>query len=262
MNTNGEYQTRKTYTAVNEEWAYLSNDTTKIVYSIGDFPSYDIWIMDIDGGNQAWVTYSLPNIQAFPKWSRDDQKIAFNNAIFQNGIFSGNIYVMNHDGADTLQITHSPTGVVSEDPYWSPVGDKMVFQSNQSGNFQIYTIDANGGNESRLTNHLGNDYWPSWGPGSVSSVNDNYQGSGLNLFELIQNYPNPFNPSTTIRYSIPEISFVTLKVYDVLGNEVEILVNEEKPAGSYEVEFNATHLSSGIYFYKLKTSFLQLKRCC
>ncbi len=56
-------------------------------------------------------------------------------------------------------------------------------------------------------------------------------------FVLEQNYPNPFNPSTTIKYSIPTSEFVTLKVYDVLGNEVATLVNEEKPAGSYEVEF-------------------------
>jgi len=80
-------------------------------------------------------------------------------------------------------------------------------------------------------------------------------------FALLQNYPNPFNPTTTIRYSIPNSEFVTLKVYDVLGNEVATLVNEEKPAGSYEVEFKATELSSGIYFYKLQTnSFVETKK--
>ena len=68
---------------------------------------------------------------------------------------------------------------------------------------------------------------------------------------LKQNYPNPFNPSTKISYSIPAISFITLKVYDLLGNEVATLVNEEKPSGTYEVEFSAIGLTSGIYFYKL-----------
>ena len=78
-------------------------------------------------------------------------------------------------------------------------------------------------------------------------------------FSLEQNYPNPFNPSTVISYQIPVNGNVTLKVYDVLGNEVATLVNEEKPAGSYEVEFNSHsglsgigELSSGIYFYTLK----------
>ncbi|HSP88127.1 MAG TPA: T9SS type A sorting domain-containing protein, partial [Ignavibacteriaceae bacterium] len=71
-------------------------------------------------------------------------------------------------------------------------------------------------------------------------------------FILQQNYPNPFNPSTTIRYSIPTSEFVTIKVYDVLGSEVATLINEEKPVGSYEVDFNASNLSSGIYFYTLQ----------
>ena len=70
-------------------------------------------------------------------------------------------------------------------------------------------------------------------------------------YRIEQNYPNPFNPTTKIRYEIPERSFVTLKVYDVLGNEVATLVNEEKPVGSYEVEFNGFGLPSGIYFYRL-----------
>ncbi len=83
----------------------------------------------------------------------------------------------------------------------------------------------------------------------------------ISSFYLSQNYPNPFNPTTNIEYQIPDREFVTLIVYDVLGNEVAILVNEEKPAGNYSVQFSAkggsasggdgSRLSSGIYFYKL-----------
>ena len=80
-------------------------------------------------------------------------------------------------------------------------------------------------------------------------------------FTLEQNYPNPFNPTTKIKYSIPEQSLITLKVYDMLGNEIATLVNEEKSVGNYEVEFNAESLSSGIYFYKLQTGiFIQTKK--
>jgi photosystem II stability/assembly factor-like uncharacterized protein len=71
-------------------------------------------------------------------------------------------------------------------------------------------------------------------------------------FGLSQNYPNPLNPSTKINYSIPQTSFVKLKVYNILGKEIETLVNEEKPAGNYEVEFYANDLSSGVYFYRLE----------
>ena len=78
---------------------------------------------------------------------------------------------------------------------------------------------------------------------------------------LKQNYPNPFNPSTKISYSIPEVSFVTLKVYDVLGNEIATLVNGEKPAGNYEVEFKAENNTSGIYFYSLTSgAFTETKK--
>ena len=69
---------------------------------------------------------------------------------------------------------------------------------------------------------------------------------------LEQNYPNPFNPTTKISYSIPKQSYVTLKVIDVLGREVSVLVNKEQSTGNYEVEFDASHLTSGIYFYKIQ----------
>jgi len=72
-----------------------------------------------------------------------------------------------------------------------------------------------------------------------------------NDFRISQNYPNPFNPSTTIEYQIPQSSFVTIKVYDVLGKEIITLVNEEKPAGIHEVTFEPKDLTSGLYLYKI-----------
>ena len=91
------------------------------------------------------------------------------------------------------------------------------------------------------------------------------------IFFLSQNYPNPFNPSTTIRFTISDLPagrqglrYTTLKVYDVLGNEIATLVNEEKPAGNYEVNFSVAQnsiLSSGIYFYQLRAgTFVETKK--
>ncbi|MCW9096486.1 MAG: T9SS type A sorting domain-containing protein, partial [Ignavibacteriaceae bacterium] len=89
---------------------------------------------------------------------------------------------------------------------------------------------------------------------------DNINNSLVN-FSLQQNYPNPFNPGTIITWQLAVSSDVTIKVYDVLGNEVATLVNEEKPAGKYEVKFNGSGLSSGLYFYQLKAgSFIQTKK--
>ncbi len=84
----------------------------------------------------------------------------------------------------------------------------------------------------------------------LTDVEENF--NILTDFYLEQNYPNPFNPTTTIKYQIPELSRVTLKVYDVLGNEIANLVNEEKSIGSYQIEFDGSKLSSGVYFYQLK----------
>jgi hypothetical protein len=80
-------------------------------------------------------------------------------------------------------------------------------------------------------------------------------------FRLEQNYPNPFNPSTKIRYQIPDLSYISLKVYDVLGKEVATLIDEEKSAGVYEVEFNAMHVPSCFYFYSLiSEGFVETKK--
>jgi predicted secreted protein len=73
-------------------------------------------------------------------------------------------------------------------------------------------------------------------------------------FDLNQNYPNPFNPRTKIKYSIPNTSYVLIKIYDILGNKIETLVNEEKPTGTYEITWNAENLPSGVYFYRLNVN--------
>jgi len=85
-------------------------------------------------------------------------------------------------------------------------------------------------------------------------------------FILFQNYPNPFNPTTKIRYTVPNVGVslmkpVQLTVYDVLGNEISTLVDENKTTGIYEIEFNASRLSSGTYFYQLKAdNFIETKK--
>jgi len=82
-----------------------------------------------------------------------------------------------------------------------------------------------------------------------------------NSFKLVQNYPNPFNPSTKINFALPKPDFVKLVVYDILGREVATLVNESLKPGTYEVEWNASNFSSGVYFYRLETDgYIETKK--
>jgi hypothetical protein len=98
----------------------------------------------------------------------------------------------------------------------------------------------------------------------LSSPTNVEQESSGNLpveFALLQNYPNPFNPVTTIKFSVPELSPVTIKVFDVLGNEVSVILDEVKPAGNYKVNYDASESSSGIYFYQMKAgNFISVKK--
>ncbi|MCX6149368.1 MAG: T9SS type A sorting domain-containing protein [Ignavibacteriales bacterium] len=97
--------------------------------------------------------------------------------------------------------------------------------------------------------------------GGVTFIGDENGKAKPQEYILAQNYPNPFNPTTRIKFSIPQIGLVTIKVYNLLGNLVTTLVNQDKPAGNYEVEFNGAGLSSGVYFYTLQSgSFREIKK--
>ena len=96
----------------------------------------------------------------------------------------------------------------------------------------------------------------------LSSLTSVDNGSTLiTEYKLNQNYPNPFNPSTVISYQLPTDGLVTIKVYNLLGSEVTTLINKTQNAGTHNVTFNATNLSSGIYFYEIKSgSFSDVKK--
>ncbi len=149
------------------------------------------------------------------------------------------------------------TGVVIT--YTDLNGNFMLHVSNKLWNYVInpgqlppmyngYSITAHPGQTNVNFNFTLTDV-----EGQPSSIPDKYS--------LSQNYPNPFNPVTAIKYSIPNEGFVSLKIYNVLGSEVATLVNEFKNAGSYNVSFNAENLSSGVYYYKLKSgTFVETKK--
>ena len=93
----------------------------------------------------------------------------------------------------------------------------------------------------------------------ITSVEE--KQSSLNSYHLAQNYPNPFNPTTILKFSLPERSIVSLKIYSILGREIKTLINDELPAGIYEKEFDGSGLSSGVYIYSIQANgFMQSKK--
>ncbi|MDP3832194.1 MAG: T9SS type A sorting domain-containing protein [Ignavibacteriaceae bacterium] len=127
----------------------------------------------------------------------------------------------------------------------------VTLSGQQAGTDVQYKVTAiyNTNNETSATNIITVNV-----QGGEIEKKGSSEGFALSEFRLDQNFPNPFNPATIISFSVAENSFVALKVYDVLGNEVSELVNEVKEPGNYTVSFDASNLSSGIYFYTLKAN--------
>ena len=172
------------------------------------------------------------------------------------GLSSTGDHIMLKDNSDTLidEVTYSSSGIWPALPNGS--GPTLSLINPQ------------------LDNSLAESWRASGLYGTPGYLNDIYtktineENLLPNEFVLYQNYPNPFNPSTKIKYTIPNITLsgvegsrVVLKIYDILGTEISTLVNEIQTAGSYEITFDASQLTSGIYFYQLRAgSFVQTKK--
>ena len=156
---------------------------------------------------------------------------------------------------DNFQVRITVTGTTSKiaGELVNSGGTVVAFNNSTSSNPFIltapsagtYTVNAGYKNPSR-----------DWGSTSavitVSGIDEELVGLRPETFALYSNYPNPFNPSTKIRYAISQAAFTSLKVYTILGQEVATLISEEKTPGVYEVNFDATNLTSGTYLYKLQ----------
>ena len=163
--------------------------------------------------------------------------------------------------ADTLTFN----GIIDEVRIWNTMRTESQIQADMNrpligneSNLIAYwkfdegigntTIDATGnGNTGTLING------PVWVSGIYTEIGNGKELSvRINDFLLTQNYPNPFNPTTTISYAVPKTSFVTIKVYDVFGRVVAVLVNKEMKPGSYETTFDGKNLTSGVYLYRME----------
>jgi hypothetical protein len=182
-----------------------------------------------------WVEYFNGSVEELSVWSK-----ALTEAQIQT--------VMNNSLSAAYYQT-SDSGLVA---YWK-FNELEDLGVNSDGADDVRDLSING-------NHIdlqGDAFIEIGGPAGVELISNEIPVD----FSLNQNYPNPFNPSTTISFSIPEGSFVSLKIFNSLGEEVETLVAKELSAGNYKYEWNAKSLTSGIYFYKLQTeNFVETKK--
>jgi len=240
-------------------------------------------IRTVDINNPADMTVVASVISGeyppYPQWSPNGKWIAYCNS--EDSELQGIWKVRVNIAGETLTPPEPIyIGGCHWTATWSNDSKRVAFISSpdnchQEG-YDIWTISADGNNPTRLTGLVGyGDYNPSFSRNGKYIAYAGYTVPQLPktkpslkvdpelpiMISLVQNYPNPFNPTTTIKYQIPELSLVTIKVYDVLGNEIATLVNQEKPIGSYEVKFNAIGIPSGIYYYRLQaSSFVETKK--
>ncbi len=180
------------------------------------------------------------------------------------------------NNGNTLTITDAKIRLVCDDPWVLSVGSNTMNLppippgeevTGSSWAFIEYN-DTTFPGYFNINAEIIRDGWVLWTDSiqiMITGIKEN--NSQILSFNLEQNYPNPFNPSTKIKYSVPQLSKVILKVFDVLGNEIETLINEEKPAGTYELTWNADGVSAkggytpGVYFYQLRAgSFVETKK--
>jgi len=224
------------------------------------------------GNTQSITSNQFPPVTATNNYLRFNYAQKFYQPTSTLSADSLGIFTSTNNGANwvkliTLKATNTPQLGVNSHANLTTTG--------AIGNNSEYMLPANNEWATKIlsmpigTNKVMFTAWSAFGNNmfiddiSAGPVTGN--GTQLSLipdkYELAQNYPNPFNPSTKINFSVPKQGFVTLKIYDVVGKEVARLVSETKAAGSYSVDFNASTLASGVYFYRLEAvDFSETKR--
>jgi hypothetical protein len=170
----------------------------------------------------------------------------------------GDMDVLSASDGDDKIAWYENDGNENFTPYTITVNADGVY----SGFYSVYAVDVDGDGDIDVLSAAFNDNKIAWyeNMGFVGIVNNDPAVVPVKLF-LYNNYPNPFNPSTTFEFDLPITSFVTLQVYNSLGEEVEALVKEKLTAGRYKLIWNAEHFASGIYFYRLiSDNFIQTRK--
>jgi Tol biopolymer transport system component len=241
-----------------------------------------LYKVNSSGGTEILLT-PITAMHEGPDWFPNSSWLVYEFRYLTQGAFS-QIYKVSASGGNETQITFAEA--MHESPRCSPDGNWIAYERRGNPYYyrQIYKISSNGGIEIPVTTYDGdNHYAPMWSPDGnwitymrqvqftkyqifkISTVTRIKQISKIipKEFSLFQNFPNPFNSSTKIKFNISDRTViassswqsqkVTLKIYDIIGKEIQTLLNENLEPGTYEISFNGMNLPSGIYFYKLIT---------
>ena len=222
-------------------WEVLTGMSFPSISFLSEFPN--LWMGTIHG---IWLSTDNGN-----NWEHRSEGLSpdpYNTSIIR---VNGRLITSLHFGGSGIFISED------EALSWEDFGEGLPFMNNIE-KLLVY--------QDKIIAATSDGLWQRDTSGVISALEE--QSNLPQEFKLFQNYPNPFNPTTKIRYSIPFVEThrdaslpITLKVFDILGREVATLVNEEMSAGSYEVEFDAAELTSGIYFYHLMTvNFSETKK--
>jgi photosystem II stability/assembly factor-like uncharacterized protein len=203
-----------------------------------------------------WITQTTPVLNQYAIW--------FNSST--SGLSGGTgINSTTNGGTNWTVLTAPGTGNVAGitgvgTNYWFVRQATGIYRTTNNGTSWTTEYTAPAGNFLHIAKaRSGNRLWAVRQNGGISKSDGLVGINPVSIeipssFSLDQNYPNPFNPSTTFRFNVPSASQVSLKIYDMLGNEISTVVNENLQAGIYEVKFDASSISSGVYFYSLETN--------
>jgi len=253
-------------------WARIATEPPSIGTEIGSnleglsvigshfwFSSQDGRVYHSTDNGTTWNYYPIPITGFMPRMHFNDTLNGLMN------VFGTNQLIRTTDGGvtwtfkDMLGNTGGITGY--DNTFLVSAGNHIVKSADYGDNWLVFYEATTGPNFTAVDfKKLNNDLfgWAVNNQGGIvhySNLVTGIESESLQIpegFSLEQNYPNPFNPSTTIQFRISNSSFVNLKVYDILGSEVATLLSEEKPAGTYQVSFDASSLSSGVYLYKMQ----------
>ena len=246
---------------VRSHWNHQSSKNLKYSYSQFTYPQF----------NLKGIRYPFDYMIVFSNSYNDTSNIlsVFKNKGINLPVVRTNFKVYDiTDPKNPVRIQYAMTEAGTKKLDTLSVND-LVFLSNQDGTALSWRISFLGNDSSNvpksgdtlfLYTRKGLSYFDTLDVNSlISGVKTNKQVPAV--FSLEQNYPNPFNPATIIEYSIPQTAIVSLKVYDILGREIKTLVNQYQNKGKHEVNFNASNLASGVYFYQLRSgSFISTKK--